>query len=217
MQALANDSATKALHGLFSAVLSGDMAGERQSVAPILLMHIARTRVCCPGHTWPAWRSDASHPPVVDGPVICSATLAAFRAAATPAALEAAGTSLEAATTKARLVALLALCSKSSHEEVGTFSSRQCDERSGVECGGRAEKTVCCQIRPSQALTTNRRLDRAPTDQHPDVLAACCPQVPFSAIQKALDVADGQVEGWVVRAIGAKLIEAKIDQVGQEG
>lgn len=38
-------------------------------------------------------------------------------------------------------------------------------------------------------------------------------EVSFTAIQAALDVAPHEVEGWVVRAIGAKLLDGRIDQV----
>lgn len=38
-------------------------------------------------------------------------------------------------------------------------------------------------------------------------------QVSFSTIQTALDIPANAVESWIVRAIGAKLIEGKIDQV----
>lgn len=38
-------------------------------------------------------------------------------------------------------------------------------------------------------------------------------EVAFGDIQKALDIPADQVEGWIVRAIGKKLIEGKIDQV----
>lgn len=37
--------------------------------------------------------------------------------------------------------------------------------------------------------------------------------VPFTELQKALDIAPEQVQPWIVRAIGSKLIDAKIDQV----
>eukprot|EP00199_Chlamydomonas_sp_CCMP681_P002217 CAMPEP_0119101946 /NCGR_PEP_ID=MMETSP1180-20130426/837_1 /TAXON_ID=3052 ORGANISM="Chlamydomonas cf sp, Strain CCMP681" /NCGR_SAMPLE_ID=MMETSP1180 /ASSEMBLY_ACC=CAM_ASM_000741 /LENGTH=426 /DNA_ID=CAMNT_0007086135 /DNA_START=90 /DNA_END=1370 /DNA_ORIENTATION=- len=77
-----------------------------------------------------------------------------FKSAATAAALEAAGTTLEAATFKACMLALLALCSTAGRQEVT-----------------------------------------------------------FKAIQAALDVPEDQVENWVVRAIGAKLMEGRIDQV----
>lgn len=42
-----------------------------------------------------------------------------------------------------------------------------------------------------------------------------CPKVSFSSIQSALDIPANTVESWIVRAIGAKLIEGKIDQVGR--
>mmetsp|Transcript_24564 Transcript_24564/g.66988 ORF Transcript_24564/g.66988 Transcript_24564/m.66988 type:complete len:424 (+) Transcript_24564:62-1333(+) len=83
-----------------------------------------------------------------------SGDLGSFRSAAQPAVLEQVGVSGEAALTKARLVALLALCSGGS-----------------------------------------------------------CKEVPFSRIQSALDIPANAVESWIVRAIGAKLIEGKIDQV----
>ena len=38
--------------------------------------------------------------------------------------------------------------------------------------------------------------------------------VTFSAVQSALDIPEDQVELFVVRAIGSKLLEGKIDQVG---
>lgn len=44
-----------------------------------------------------------------------------------------------------------------------------------------------------------------------------CVQVSFTAIQAALDVAPHEVEGWVVRAIGAKLLDGRIDQVTAVG
>lgn len=104
IKALANDPATKAVYGLFAAVLSGNLTN--------------------------------------------------FKAAAVPAALEAAGVTLDTALSKARLVALLALCSSTHSQEVS-----------------------------------------------------------FSALRTALDVGPEAVESWVVKAIGIKLLEAKIDQV----
>ncbi|KAJ9511521.1 hypothetical protein QJQ45_029948 [Haematococcus lacustris] len=83
-----------------------------------------------------------------------SGDLASFRAAATTAALEAAGTNADAALSKARMLALLALCGKSSQAEVS-----------------------------------------------------------YAEVEKALDVPPEAVEFWIVKAIGAKLLEAKIDQV----
>ena len=38
-------------------------------------------------------------------------------------------------------------------------------------------------------------------------------QVTFASIQSALDISANAVESWIVRAIGAKLFEGKIDQV----
>eukprot|EP00195_Chlamydomonas_chlamydogama_P009753 CAMPEP_0202900434 /NCGR_PEP_ID=MMETSP1392-20130828/11639_1 /ASSEMBLY_ACC=CAM_ASM_000868 /TAXON_ID=225041 /ORGANISM="Chlamydomonas chlamydogama, Strain SAG 11-48b" /LENGTH=420 /DNA_ID=CAMNT_0049586817 /DNA_START=80 /DNA_END=1342 /DNA_ORIENTATION=- len=83
-----------------------------------------------------------------------SGDITAYKAAATPAALELAGAAADASLYKARMTALLALGSRSAHQ-----------------------------------------------------------QVPFSDIQKALDIPADQVEVWVVRAIGSKLLECKIDQV----
>lgn len=85
---------------------------------------------------------------------LLSGDITAFRAAATPATLEAVGVSADNALTKARMMALLALGSRSTHEEVA-----------------------------------------------------------FSDIQRALDISADQVEAWIVKAIGKKLIEGKIDQV----
>ncbi|GAX79504.1 hypothetical protein CEUSTIGMA_g6945.t1 [Chlamydomonas eustigma] len=83
-----------------------------------------------------------------------SGDISSFRSAATSEALELAGVSAEAALSKARTSALLALGTRAGHEEVS-----------------------------------------------------------FTAIQTALDIPEEQVELFVVRAIGAKLLEGKIDQV----
>jgi translation initiation factor 3 subunit M len=82
--------------------------------------------------------------------------LAAYKAAATPAALQLSGMTEEAALHKARMAALLAL-------------------------GNRA--------------------------------AAGHDEVTFAEIQTALDITEDQVELFVVKAIGAKLLEGKIDQI----
>lgn len=83
-----------------------------------------------------------------------SGDITAYRAAATPQALELASFDADAALLKARMSALLALGTRAGHEEVS-----------------------------------------------------------FAAIQQALDIPEEQVELFVVRAIGSKLLEGKIDQV----
>ena len=52
---------------------------------------------------------------------------AAYRAAATPAALELAGVGAEAALSKARMSALLALCSRAGTDEVGLGKCEKCE------------------------------------------------------------------------------------------
>uniref|UniRef100_A0A7S0WQZ1 PCI domain-containing protein n=1 Tax=Chlamydomonas leiostraca TaxID=1034604 RepID=A0A7S0WQZ1_9CHLO len=90
---------------------------------------------------------------------VLSGDLKALKAAATQPALDAVGLGgqggQDAVASKARLVALLALC--------------------GGKVGGE--------------------------------------EVTFAAIQSALEVGPSEVEGWLVRAIGAKLLEGRIDQV----
>jgi hypothetical protein len=39
--------------------------------------------------------------------------------------------------------------------------------------------------------------------------------VPWHCLQTALDVPEGDVEVWIVRAIGKKLLDARIDQLGE--
>ncbi|KAF8059143.1 eukaryotic translation initiation factor 3 subunit M [Scenedesmus sp. PABB004] len=119
--------------------------------------------------------------------------LPGFKAAATPAVLEAVGVTAEAATDKTRMLALLVLGGRANGAAVPL-----------------AEVQAALDI-PAEQVRAPRRT--APRRGRPPAPPAA-PAAPAAPADPPARARRGrQVQPWLVRAIGAKLIDARIDQV----
>ena len=135
-----------------------------------------------------------------------------------PKVLEVVGVSQESALTKARLLALLSLASRSHELSYASIRVRTACPHAPA-CWVGAARPACSRVftlvgdEPRQATC-------AECDRRNSTGSRCVGATRVSMrergswlTQEALDIDEGQEEAWVIRTIGRKLLEARIDQM----